>query len=73
MKIHEIYNSNGRFDLRPAEEINCNCGEPVQFQREGYNDANFWNVVFKQPHVSVCQCGREHAIQWTPKGIKHFT
>ena len=73
MKVYEYYNSNGRYDLRPTEDINCECGKPVDFQREGYNDANFWNVVFKHAHTSICECGKEHAVQWTGMGIKHFT
>lgn len=60
-----------------AERVACNCinpdykddpvlGKLIQkyIRLSGYNDANFFDHVNKQPQNGQCSCGRKFTYQW---------
>lgn len=71
-------NSIGGNDL--AIDFKCTCpsdlfkGSDIEHLMKqrihlyGYNDANFWGNVNKEPRKFNCKCGREYTQQWFVDG-----
>lgn len=74
------YHAHG-FDLY-AKPVECTCLDPRWsdspeiahlFKRKikltGYNDANFFENVHKEPRHGACECGRKFSYQWKLDGV----
>jgi hypothetical protein len=73
MKTLEIEVIAGR-DL--VAEFKCDCPHdkyPTLLNRTiklyGYNDANFFDNVNKEPRLYKCKCGKEYKYRWTREGV----
>ena len=62
-------------------KVQCTCpsklfeGKPIAHLMKhwiklvGYNDANFFDNVNREPRESACKCGRGYRYQWLRDGV----
>lgn len=57
-------------------KVRCNCPHHSMpdllkhtIRLVGYNDANFFDNVNREPRESACKCGRRYRYQWHRNGV----